>query len=132
MIEFHKSKTAEKLSKQKSLKEYALTALKEIPLVVMSILIALQLDTWYEENKLQHEQQQILTDLLVELREDSLQLAEVLEFQNSKRENLDEVLQLIDGSAVREFNRVDSLYAAATTANPTFFPARGVYEAISS
>lgn len=132
MIEFHKPWMTEKVKEEKSISGYIFKALKEIPMVVISIIIALQLDNWNEQRHLRHEEHQILNDMMVELREDSLQLVNVLDAQAGKSGNLEEVIQLLKSQNYSQFNRIDSLYSHSISSNPTFFPARGVYEAVSS
>lgn len=110
----------EKVKEEKNIIGYILKALKEIPMVVISIIIAHQLDNWNEQRHLRHEEHQILNDIMVELREDSLQLATVLDWQMIKSEHLGEVLHLLKTQNYDQFSRIDSFYSQAISRNPTF------------
>jgi len=56
---------------------YLLYAIGEIVLVVLGILIAVRIDDWNEEKRLQKQQLKYYEDILVDLKKDSLELRRV-------------------------------------------------------
>lgn len=62
------------LVEQNKVRSYLIYAFGEIFLVVIGILIALQVNNWNEERKLQKEEHRYITELISDLQQDSLAL----------------------------------------------------------
>ncbi|MEJ2584736.1 MAG: DUF6090 family protein [Robiginitalea sp.] len=80
-------------------RKYLLYALGEILLVVMGILIALQIDNWNENRKLQARQTQLLTDLRADLEETLEELKQGKEFNALTLARYRTLMQAIDTDA---------------------------------
>lgn len=86
---------------------YLLYALGEIFLVVIGILIALQIDNWNENRKLQERQAEMLTDLRADLEETVKDLSFGKNFNTQTLENYRVLLKAIeDGEA--SSSKIDS------------------------
>lgn len=113
---------------------YLKYALGEIFLVVIGILIALSINTWNENRKLDQQEKSYLNRLIQENKSDVLTFAaeiERLENNNQKITNLSNAFKVRDSSdsllvhSAREFMIYGSLY-------PRFNPSISTYEDLSS
>jgi len=99
MIKFFRHIRKRLLSENKT-GNYFKYAIGEIILVVIGILIALQINNWNEERKLQNEINTYLNQKLENLKEDQLRLIEIKEVRKEKAEKsryvLDEGIENID------------------------------------
>lgn len=120
------------MAQESPFRPHIFSAMREILMVVISILIALEVNNWNENRQNRYAEHRIIDDLLVELRQDSVQMGSVLTWQQTKQASLEEVVELLRSSAYSNVERIDSLYSLAVSSNLTFFPSKGVYEAISS
>lgn len=126
-------KIRRKLMESKKITSYLLYAIGEIFLVVIGILIAVSLNNW---NQKQHQltwQDQFLSDLDSELKQDEERLSIVLNWQKTKDACLNHLLKQINTQNYTNVKQLDSLYGLAISSNRTFFPSAGVYQsAVSS
>lgn len=133
MIKFF-SKIRQKLLQQNRITRYLAYAIGEIFLVVIGILIALQINNWNENRKLDQQEKSYLNRLIQENKSDVLTFAaeiERLEMNNEKISNLSNAFKDKDSSdsllvqSVSEFMIYGSLY-------PRFNPSISTYEDLSS
>lgn len=133
MISFFR-KIRQKLLKDNKLSGYLKYGIGEIFLVVIGILIALSINNWNENRKLDHQEKSYLNRLIQEAKSDVLTFAaeiERLERNNEKIANLSNAFKdkdSIDSLLVRsasEFMIYGSLY-------PSFNPSISTYEDLSS
>lgn len=106
--------------------KYIKYALGEIILVVIGILIALQINNWNETNKNEREQIVFLNNLKNDLKNDLMQLDQILKFQKEKLITVNELKdQLLSN---KDFEKIEQLYAKiSTSGNDTYFPNTGSY-----
>jgi hypothetical protein len=106
--------------------KYLKYALGEIILVVIGILIALQINNWNETNKNEREQIVFLNNLKNDLKNDLMQLDQILNFQKEKLSTVNELKdQLLSN---KDFEKIEQLYAKiSTSGNDTYFPNTGSY-----
>jgi hypothetical protein len=133
MLKFFR-KIREKLLEQNKVTQYISYAVGEILLVVIGILIALQINNWNENRKLDQQEKSYLNRLIQENKSDVLTFAaeiERLEMSNEKISNLSNAFKDKDSSdsvlvlSAREFLIYGSLY-------PRFNPSISTYEDLSS
>ena len=106
--------------------KYLKYAIGEIILVVIGILIALQINNWNETNKNEREQIVFLNNLKNDLKNDLMQLDQILKFQKEKLSTVNELIdQLLSN---KDFEKIEQLYAEISTlGNDTYFPNTGSY-----
>jgi len=80
-------------------RKYLLYAAGEVLLVVIGILIALQIDTWNENRKLQQRQAEMLTDLRSDLEETRKELEFGMRFNTLTLENYRNLMKSIEDEA---------------------------------
>ena len=111
---------------QNKFSKYLLYAVGEILLVVIGILLALQFNTWKEEQVERKKETEILIQLEKEFQKNQDQIHSKIELHQIIVQSSLKVLRLID----QPTNSIlkDSLlyYLSATTTAPTFDPATGV------
>ena len=101
MIAFFRSIRKELLSKGKT-SRYLKYAIGEIILVVIGILIALQINNWNIERQIQKKERAYLKEIRTNLRQDSLKLNTVLEFNREKQRIVDDMMQIFADSLSNE------------------------------
>ena len=94
MIKFFR-KIRQKLLNQGETAKYFKYAIGEIVLVVIGILIALQINNWNEQSKLNKQELYTLKQLHVEFKADSLKLSSILKITTGKINALKKMLRLI-------------------------------------
>lgn len=133
MLKFFR-KIREKLLEQNKVTQYISYAVGEIFLVVVGILIALQINNWNENRKLDQQEKSYINRLIQENKSDVLTFAteiERLEKNNVKIANFSAALKDKDSGdsvlvlSAREFLIYGSLY-------PRFNPSISTYEDLSS
>ena len=94
-------------------------AIGEIVLVVIGILIAISINNWNETNKNEREQIVFLNNLKNDLKNDLIQLDQILKLQKEKLSTVNEL---------KDFEKIEQLFAKInTSANYTYFPNTGSY-----
>ena len=100
-------------------------AIGEIVLVVIGILIALSINNWNETNKNEREQIVFLNNLKNDLKNDLIQLDQILKFQKEKLSKVNELKdQLL---SIKDFEKIEQLLVNLTLDNDTYFPNTGSY-----
>lgn len=97
MIKFFR-KIRQQLLSENKLSKYLIYAIGEIVLVVIGILIALQINNWNEYRKEQILEQQILSELKEEYKQNLLQLEQKIGMRNAIIKSSLDVLKYIDNS----------------------------------
>jgi len=106
-------------------KTYFKYAIGEIVLVVIGILIALSINNWNETNKNEREQIVFLNNLKNDLKNDLIQLDQILKFQKEKLSKVNELkYQLL---SIKDFEKIEQLLVNLTLLNDTYFPNTGSY-----
>jgi hypothetical protein len=100
-------------------------AIGEIVLVVIGILIALSINNWNETNKNEREQIVFLNNLKNDLKNDLIQLDQILKLQKEKLSTVNELKdQLL---SIKDFEKIEQLFVKLTSDNNTYFPNTGSY-----
>ena len=81
---------------------YLFYALGEIILVVIGILIALQINNWNIDRQTRQKEQVYLEEIQTNLKQDSLKLQVVLDFNEKKAKMVEEMLQIFVDSLTNE------------------------------
>ncbi len=125
MINFFR-KTRKQLADDNKPVKYIRYAVGEILLVVIGILIALSINNWNETNKNEREQIIFLNNLKNDLKNDLIQLDQILKFQKEKLSTVNELKdQLLSN---KDFEKIEQLFAKISmTDNDTYFPNTGSY-----
>jgi hypothetical protein len=106
-------------------KTYFKYAIGEIVLVVIGILIALSINNWNEASKNEREQIVFLNNLKNDLKNDLIQLDQILKFQKEKLNKVNELKdQLL---SIKDFEKIEQLLVNLTFLNDTYFPNTGSY-----
>ena len=107
---------------------YLKYAIGEIVLVVIGILIALQVNNWNENRKIEKEQIVFLTNLKEDLVNDLDQMNRILDYQSQKLENINALEQELKNPVNKDFNKIEQLFANTQfVGNDTFFANTGTY-----
>ena len=124
MIKFFR-KIRQNLLMENKTKTYFKYAIGEIVLVVIGILIALSINNWNETNKNEREQIVFLNNLKNDLKNDLIQLDQILKFQKEKLSKVNELKdQLL---SIKDFEKIEQLLVNLTLLNDTYFPNTGSY-----
>jgi hypothetical protein len=101
-------------------------AIGEIVLVVIGILIALSINNWSETNKNEREQIVFLNNLKNDLKNDLIQLDQILKLQKEKLSTANELkYQLL---SIKDFEKIEQLFVQFISSdNETYFPNTGSY-----
>tara|TARA_R110002072_G_scaffold127575_1_gene264978 strand:+ start:2218 stop:2952 length:735 start_codon:yes stop_codon:yes gene_type:complete len=126
MIKFFRKIRYDLMGQNKSTK-YFKYAIGEIVLVVIGILIALQINTWNEQNKLNSEEHKILLSLRTELIENLVKFDSIYNFHIVRDSVLNRLIDL--DPKLENFDSQDSLILKADW-SWTFNPSRGIYNSI--
>lgn len=103
MITFFR-RLRQQLLTQNKFSRYLLYAIGEIVLVVIGILIALQINNWNEQQKLQEQEKKLLVSLHKELEQNIAILERKVTSNDTIMANMDKFLELAGKEGVREFN----------------------------
>ncbi len=95
MIKFFR-KIRQKLLSENKLSTYLLYAIGEIILVVIGILIALQINNWNEEKKHQKELQIKVQAVLLDMRENDVQIKAVLKDLMKQNQAADYIIPIME------------------------------------
>ena len=118
-------KIRQNLLMENKTKTYFKYAIGEIVLVVIGILIALSINNWNETNKNEREQIVFLNNLKNDLKNDLIQLDQILKFQKEKLSKVNELKdQLL---SIKDFEKIEQLLVNLTLLNDTYFPNTGSY-----
>ena len=101
MLRFFSRIRKELLSDHK-MSKYLLYALGEIVLVVIGILIALQINTWNENQKNREQELVILENILQDLKTDREGLLQIIERRKSKAASADVMVGYYDGAPIAQ------------------------------
>ena len=124
MIKFFR-KIRQNLLMENKTGTYFKYAIGEIVLVVIGILIALSINNWNETNKNEREQIVFLNNLKNDLKNDLIQLDQILKFQKEKLSKVNELKdQLL---SIKDFEKIEQLLVNLTLDNDTYFPNTGSY-----
>ncbi len=91
--------------------KYLKYAIGEIILVVVGILIALQINGWNEQRKLNKEEKQLLENLKFEFTLRKTELEEFNEFSKIELSVIDRVFELSNNSQIENSPELDSLFS---------------------
>ena len=106
MIPFFR-KIRKKMADDNQFFKYSRYAIGEIVLVVIGILIALQINTWNEERLKRKKEFIYLKEIRKNLAQDTIRINQVLAFNNSKRNAINETFKLFETSSKGNFNLAD-------------------------
>lgn len=110
MINFYR-KTRKKMADDNRPIKYMRYAVGEILLVVIGILIALQINTWSEEQKLVKEEQYLLKELLAEFNTNLQKIKDDQKLNSNTQNATIGILELIDNKSLESNNKIlDSLF----------------------
>jgi hypothetical protein len=124
MIKFFR-KIRQNLLMENKTGTYFKYAIGEIVLVVIGILIALSINNWNETNKNEREQIVFLNNLKNDLKNDLIQLDQILKLQKEKLSTVNELKdQLL---SIKDFEKIEQLFVKLTSDNDTYFPNTGSY-----
>ena len=113
--------------------KYFKYAIGEIILVVIGILIALAINNWNEDRKVQKEQSVFLTNIAQDLNEDLTQIDKIIEHQSDKLETVNAIIVALSKTTNKDFKTIESLFSQLqATENDTFFANMGTYSTTSS
>ncbi len=133
MLKFFRKIRQNLLSEGKTGK-YLKYAFGEIVLVVIGILIALQINTWNEARKSNRLANEIYTNLLTSLKQDSVEVQRAIDLL-TKSLNTQKTLILNETDELpKELSQeeLDQLVGEVSIGVMSFFPKTGVYELITS
>lgn len=140
MIKFFR-KIRQKLLAENKISQYLLYAIGEIVLVVIGILIAIQVNNYYEKKKEREKEQSFLREINLDFKSNKVQLDSILEYNKVSLHaaiRLQEILKQFDpkNPIVSEENRqvADSIgyYNRLAWRNISFNPKNGTVEALLS
>lgn len=104
-------KVRKKLAEDNKPIKYLRYALGEILLVVLGILIALQINSWNEQRKLNAEEQYLLKELLAEFNTNQKKIKEDLYLNTNNQNAAIEILRMIHDESLRNYpKKLDSLF----------------------
>jgi len=127
MIKFFR-RIRQNLIMENKTSKYLKYAIGEIVLVVIGILIALQVNNWNENRKIENGQTVFLANLKEDLENDLDQINRILTYQSQKLENVKTLEQELKNPSNKNFEDIEQLFAKTQTAgNDTFFANTGTY-----
>ena len=104
MIKFFR-KVRQKLLSENKFSKYLIYAIGEIVLVVIGILIALSINNWNGQQKLNEKEVSVAKELYIELNENLASVKNQLELWETRDEKISELLEFIDSKNVTLTNR---------------------------
>ncbi len=120
MIKFFRHIRKSLLTENKFSK-YLLYAIGEIVLVVIGILIALQLNTWKDENQAKKEELKILKSVYNEMTENLIQFDQIYFMHQKKQNSLKAILfSNLNEFSLSQFDSLGNNYLNSATYNPSF------------
>lgn len=107
---------------------YLKYAIGEIVLVMIGILLALQVNNWNENRKIEKEQTLFLTNLKEDLENDLYQMDRIIHFQSQKLENIIALEKELKNPSAKNMDLIEQLFSKTQSAgNDTFFSNTGTY-----
>ena len=133
MIKFFRKIRQNLLSEGKTGK-YFKYAIGEIVLVVIGILIALQINNWNENRKTKIRANEIYTNLLTSLEQDSIEVQRTINLLTQSLETQKRLILSEPNQYTNEFNKseLDKIVREIVYGVMSFFPKTGIYELITS
>ena len=132
MIKFFR-KIRYNLMEQNKTGKYLKYAIGEILLVVIGIMIALQVNNWNENRKLQLEHIVFLNNIKQDLTNDLEQINRIIAIQSQKKENINLLKTKLINIKSKNTENIQQLFAEIhASSNLTFFPNTGAYSTSSS
>lgn len=120
MIKFFR-KIRQALLTENKFSKYLLYAVGEIVLVVIGILIALQLNTWKDENQAKKEELKILKSVYNEMTENLIQFDQIYFMHQKKQNSLKAILfSNLNKYSLSQFDSLGNNYLNSATYNPSF------------
>jgi hypothetical protein len=132
MIKFFRH-IRQRMIKENRASKYLLYAIGEIVLVVIGILIALQINTWNENRKLEQKREDLIANLIVDFRANKIDIKSALEKSTEQISRMNIFYQIIQGDQPEV--SIDSLRKVMTGffGAPEFSPVTTSYdEALST
>lgn len=99
MIKFFRH-IRQKLLSENKFSKYLIYANGEIVLVVIGILFALQINNWNEAEKRTDEEQRLLRELIINLKQDIIDHKAIVEFNKAVAHPADYIIETIENRAV--------------------------------
>ncbi|MFD1314655.1 DUF6090 family protein [Namhaeicola litoreus] len=131
MINFFRKIRKKLLSEGKKM-NYIKYALGEIILVVIGILIALQVNNWNENRKMQQKRLVFLNSVKQDLTNDKIQLQKIIDYQTKKLALVNELKDELIADK-KDFKQIETLFnIIQNTSNSTFFANTGAYSSTGS
>ena len=114
--------------------KYTRYAIGEIVLVVIGILIALQINNWKENRKSKIRANEIYTNLLTSLEQDSIEVQRTINLLTQSLETQKRLILSERDQYTNEFNQddLDRIIQEIVNGVMSFFPKTGIYELITS
>ena len=114
--------------------KYFKYAIGEIILVVIGILIALSINNWNERRKSKIMANEVYTNLLTSLEQDSIQVERTIVYISKSLEAQKKLILNKSGQYTNEFNQNDleKMVREIAQGAMSFFPKTGVYDLITS
>lgn len=133
MIKFFR-KIRQQLLKENRFSKYLLYAIGEIFLVVIGILIALQINNWNESRKSKRTANEVYTNLLTSLEQDSVEVERTIILLTESLETQRKLILNPSNpySSVSNTEDLDDIVQKVFSGVMSFFPKTGVYELITS
>ena len=133
MIKFFR-KIRQKLVQENRVSKYLIYALGEIILVVIGILIALQINNWNETRKSKKMANEIYTNLLTSLEQDSVEVERTITLLTKSLETQRKLIlyQSNPYSNLTNPEDLDNMVQDVFSGVMSFFPKTGVYDLITS
>ena len=133
MIKFFRKIRYDLMGKNQTGK-YLKYAIGEILLVMIGILLALQVNNWNNNRKLKILANEIYTNLLISLEQDSIEVQRTIEILTKSLETQRKLILNKSDQYANEFKQddLDNMMGEIASGVKSFFPKTGVYELITS
>ena len=114
--------------------KYLKYAVGEIILVVIGILIALQINNWNENRKSKIMANELYTNLLTSLEQDSIEVQRTIDLLTKSLETQKKLILSKSDQNTKEFNQneLEIIVKEVASGVMSFFPKTGVYDVITS
>ena len=129
MFRFFRQTRKDQLMPDKT-RKYLLYAVGEILLVVIGILIALQVNNWNEERKMQTTETSLLNDLKSNLAANFAEIESALDFNRETLDNYEIILRYVEQDLPQDSTLNAAFFTFSNWAAPYF--ARSAYESLKS
>ena len=114
--------------------KYLKYAVGEIILVVIGILIALQINNWNENRKSKIMSNELYTNLLTSLEQDSIEVQRTIDLLTKSLETQKKLILSKSDQNAKKFNQneLEIIVKDVASGVMSFFPKTGVYNVITS